>query len=376
MRLLKTMSAEQQQQQQQPSSGSSTTPHRRETTVLPECIETLNMGRRKLASSSSAATAAVHREGAGGSDSGQAGHAPPPQPYGSRRTGKQLWARLHQILHDPNNTSGALLGFGRNFLRTRTANDGLSTQERHNRNAARNIKHTCCMYMPDASWMNYWVLTQCVLLFYIAVLVPYRIGFDVDAEPWEFSFIFDIFVDVYFIVDMVLICSTAVLDSEGYLIWRRNGVVKIYLKSWFLVDLLAILPLHYIAYIPGVAGEEVDYSSAAGAAPGVAGGGGAGGGGQAPANKVIRLIRLTKLLKLLRVARLARIMDKYEEQLFHIASSLGIAKIVLLTSAVGHWMCCGWYFAGSVETSDKARDGVTPLEGWVRRPLRPFWRPF
>ena len=30
-----------------------------------------------------------------------------------------------------------------------------------------------------------------------SAVVPFRIGFDIDAEPWEALFVFDIAVDVY-----------------------------------------------------------------------------------------------------------------------------------------------------------------------------------
>ena len=42
-----------------------------------------------------------------------------------------------------------------------------------------------------------------MLLIYIAIWVPYRIGFNDDASPWDPAFIFDVCVDVYFIFDLV-----------------------------------------------------------------------------------------------------------------------------------------------------------------------------
>ena len=43
-----------------------------------------------------------------------------------------------------------------------------------------------------------------MLLIYIAIVVPYRIGFDDDTAPWEFWFTFDLCVDIYFLVDLFL----------------------------------------------------------------------------------------------------------------------------------------------------------------------------
>ena len=44
----------------------------------------------------------------------------------------------------------------------------------------------------------------------IAIAIPYRIGFSHDTYPWEGFFVFDIFVDLFFIVDIGVSFRTAV----------------------------------------------------------------------------------------------------------------------------------------------------------------------
>jgi hypothetical protein len=56
---------------------------------------------------------------------------------------------------------------------------------------------------------------QVVLLTYVAVCVPYRIGFEHNTHPWEKMFIFDIFVDLYFVLDIVMSFRTAFYSEHG-----------------------------------------------------------------------------------------------------------------------------------------------------------------
>jgi hypothetical protein len=76
-----------------------------------------------------------------------------------------------------------------------------------------------------------WDLCFALLLVYVAVAVPYRIIAAIDPAPWEFAFVFDVFVDIFFIVDIGLNFRTAVwcvatnnaqhctFDSNGPEVW-------------------------------------------------------------------------------------------------------------------------------------------------------------
>ena len=60
----------------------------------------------------------------------------------------------------------------------------------------------------------YWDVFQVVLILYVVIVVPYRIVASIDPQPWEFAFVVDVFVDVFFIVDIGLNFSTAVVDGD------------------------------------------------------------------------------------------------------------------------------------------------------------------
>ena len=56
---------------------------------------------------------------------------------------------------------------------------------------------------------------QVILLLYVSITVPLRAGFDVETPIWSFGMLFDMAVDVYFIVDVFLNFRTAYYNLDG-----------------------------------------------------------------------------------------------------------------------------------------------------------------
>lgn len=103
---------------------------------------------------------------------------------------------------------------------------------------------------PLSQFRRTWDGLQLVLLLYIAIFVPFRVCFDSPASPWAWDFIADIVVDVYFAADIILCFNTAYIrHSDGELQWSRKEVTKHYLKTWFIVDFVASLPINYVPLI-------------------------------------------------------------------------------------------------------------------------------
>jgi hypothetical protein len=50
---------------------------------------------------------------------------------------------------------------------------------------------------PDSNFIKLWDVAQVAFIFYVATAIPYRIGFDEGAVPWQFAFIFEVLVDRY-----------------------------------------------------------------------------------------------------------------------------------------------------------------------------------
>ena len=66
------------------------------------------------------------------------------------------------------------------------------------------------MISPNGDFRGNWDLVQASFLLYIAVVLPYRIGFDDNVKLWSFFFWLDLAIDIYFVCDLFLNFRTAV----------------------------------------------------------------------------------------------------------------------------------------------------------------------
>ena len=89
------------------------------------------------------------------------------------------------------------------------------------------------------------------LLTYVAITIPLRIGFELNdwSDPETFWFWFELCVDIYFWIDIVINFRTAYRvsdDPNSELIIDPRLIAKRYMKSWFPIDLISCLPISYI----------------------------------------------------------------------------------------------------------------------------------
>lgn len=199
------------------------------------------------------------------------------------------------------------------------------------------------MCSPNSSFRKRWDVAQIFLLLYVALFVPYRIGFSQDTEPGQALFFFDVLVDFFFMCDIILSFRTGYVDSRGELQYRIHAIAGNYLRTWMIIDIASCMPVNYVAYIPGVEMSDANARS----------------------NKMLRLLRLLRLLKLLRLLRVNRIIARYEQQFHAIVTSMKLAKLAMMLLMLGHWLGCAWYYVGDIETNDVDRNGK-PLVGWVK----------
>ena len=142
-------------------------------------------------------------------------------------------------------------------------------------------------------------------------------------------------IDIYFVVDLVLNFRTAVFSPDGDLTHEPWEVAMLYIRRWFIIDLVSTVPLPYVIYLPGMG--PVTVSDALGSDAGTD----AVPGAESSNERLLKLLRLFRLLKLMRLLRFKRILDRWEEDLYSV-TAFSVAKLVLLVFAMGHWLSCGW----------------------------------
>lgn len=78
-----------------------------------------------------------------------------------------------------------------------------------------------------------------ILLIYTGIFVPIRIAF--IEETTQALLIWETFVDLCFIIDMVLTFITA-YEYNDQVETRPGRLASNYLKGWFWIDLLSTIP--------------------------------------------------------------------------------------------------------------------------------------
>ena len=90
------------------------------------------------------------------------------------------------------------------------------------------------------TWLNLYFRA----LSYVTVVTPFRVSFILyDDIQW---IIFDILIDTIFIIDIFVNFFSAYYDHQFQIIIDNKLIAKTYLKSWFILDFVSVLPLSYL----------------------------------------------------------------------------------------------------------------------------------
>ncbi|XP_066919195.1 potassium voltage-gated channel unc-103-like isoform X1 [Clytia hemisphaerica] len=181
-----------------------------------------------------------------------------------------------------------------------------------------------------------WDWLVLLLVIFTAIQVPFYatftrtapVIFDIgDGGHSEAIVILTTMVDLIFIVDIFLNFRTTYVRSSSELKEQDSKkIAKHYLKTWFLIDLLAAIPFDLMVH---------DHEN----------------NSNSNASTVIGLLKSARLLRLFRVARK---LDRYSEH--------GYAVLFLLMCffmLISHWLACVWNF---IATHEEHID-----DSWVRR---------
>ena len=120
--------------------------------------------------------------------------------------------------------------------------EGLSTIARRKR-----------IILPTSTFRGFWDWFIIVLVLYNAVSIPLEIGFETSTPLAQQ--VVDVFVDVFFITDIVINFRTAYYRIDGELELDAKAISINYARGWFFLDLVASLPIDW--FLPNSAGIGV-----------------------------------------------------------------------------------------------------------------------
>jgi len=157
-----------------------------------------------------------------------------------------------------------------------------------------NKRHTphCFGYVPIISPFSLshsmWDLYIAFVLVVSLTSLPVGMAFD---DVGDSMFGMNILIDFFFICDIVVTFITGFVDENDALIMKPWPIATAYLKSWFVMDVIASIPMDLILYIIEESQKEENMDSAE----------------LANLTKLFKMMRLVRMLKLLRLFRLSRV---------------------------------------------------------------------
>ena len=187
-------------------------------------------------------------------------------------------------------------------------------------------KYTYCILLPDDPFKQWWDFVNMIMILFVCVTTPARIAFtEEDNFTWT---LIGICVDTIFFVDLVLNFFTAYHDRELNLIDDRKKIIKHYLKGWFFIDLISILPISLIT-------RTGDYNSLARIA-------------RFP--KLYRLVKIMRLVRILKIVKQKSKFVKYLNEVLKITAGLErLLFFILLFIVICHIVTCLWIFTARLE---------------------------
>lgn len=189
---------------------------------------------------------------------------------------------------------------------------------------------------PQSNRYAYWQLVTSVALGFVVIVVPFQVGL-LNLE-WDVLMAVSCVVDLVFVTDMVIQFFTMYPYTTARGIQWEDSLSKIakhYLRTWFPVDLLTIIPFDILELSSGV--------------------------GQVGAFKGTKAIRALRLLKLMRVLKNLRWLHKLEIAVSIPYQQFALVRFLFVLLIVCHWLSCVW--AMTLQLSDPQAEPKMPT--WI-----------
>eukprot|EP00937_MAST-01D_sp_MAST-1D-sp2_P000861 g861.t1 len=175
---------------------------------------------------------------------------------------------------------------------------------------------------PNTRGMRRWDVCIVLALVFTALITPYEVAVMSELVYPDINalFVLNRVVDILFIVDMSLKFYTMYPQSPangGGWVRDQRQIARNYLRTWFLIDLVSVLPFDIVSYFMG---KKNDLAKL----------------------RAFRIIRLLRLLKLVRILRANRIFKRWETSMSVKYSYMSMLKFSVLLIIADHWMACGW----------------------------------
>jgi len=179
---------------------------------------------------------------------------------------------------------------------------------------------------PHSTFVKYFDLVITVALVFTGVVTPYEVIFVKTVAATDWLFFVNRIVDLIFVVDIAsqffLKVPVRQPGKRGTVLLKdRQRIRRMYMTSWFPIDIIGILPFDIVFLV----WDGADHYSGV---------------------KILRCVRLLRLVKLVRILRSSRLILRWQSYLGASFRSQKLAKFSVVLLMSSHWMACVWGFTG------------------------------
>ena len=203
-------------------------------------------------------------------------------------------------------------------------------------------KHKCLGILPIISPLSVghsvWDLFMSFILAVSVISLPLGMAFEDNSE--NNFFVLNVTIDCLFIIDIFVTFITGYVNSNDILVMDSKQIAIHYMKTWFIVDIIASFPLDPIL-VSIEANENADSNDAKVT-------------NLVKSVRVLRLLRMAKLFRLLRLSRVSKYFTMARVYLQHTLRCsvpmglLKLLKLFFLLLFAGHWLGCMFYMFASL----------------------------
>ncbi|GLC41041.1 hypothetical protein PLESTB_000949600 [Pleodorina starrii] len=215
--------------------------------------------------------------------------------------------------------------------------------------------------LPDSKFRRMWINVQLFVVLYIIWVTPVRVGFNKPATG--FWFWLEGLIDIFFYTDLAMNFFTAYEHPvTGELITDHKKIALRYLKTWFVIDLLATFPSDYV--VRGIEGtwscSVMDNCELVVANDSTA--------------KLVVMLRLLRVFRILwifknfNVLSISTVLGRLQDEFYAARWVLSMLELFIVLIFLGHLSACFFYlFSGPQWWTDeeKALFDSGELSTWV-----------
>eukprot|EP00931_Biecheleriopsis_adriatica_P079865 TRINITY_DN53205_c0_g1_i1.p1 TRINITY_DN53205_c0_g1~~TRINITY_DN53205_c0_g1_i1.p1 ORF type:complete len:696 (+),score=137.44 TRINITY_DN53205_c0_g1_i1:57-2144(+) len=184
-----------------------------------------------------------------------------------------------------------------------------------------------CMVSCTSRVRMAWDCCLCLLLLYIATIMPFLLAFG-SAEDKEAESMIGLVLDCFFMLDVVFNFRTTYMESPAEEVSDGYKIACRYCRTWFCFDLISSIPLEYLSggFLPSLQSLRI-----------VKGG---------KAFKFLKLLRIAKTAKLLEASYLGELLDEVMMQSSY-QTLLAIGRMLIYCFLLCHVLACFMQVSGT-----------------------------